>query len=220
MPPPAAAGRADRPFDGGHAARGTAGAQPTPPRRGRLTPEREQELYEAVLGLLREVGYEALTMDAVAARARTSKATLYRQWQGKPELVASALRYSRPVHVADVDTGTLRGDLQELARNICRHVEEDAALLRGMGHAAHTNPEFQRALRELLIQPEIDGFQVKLAEAVRRGEIDAANPALEFVPHLLVGGLFSRQLVEDRDTDAAYMTRYLEAVVFPVLGLD
>ncbi len=56
--------------------------------RSRLTPEREAELYAAVLDLLREVGYDALTMDAVAARTRASKATLYRQWQGKPELVA------------------------------------------------------------------------------------------------------------------------------------
>ena len=52
--------------------------------RSRLTPEREAELYAAVLDLLREVGYDALTMDAVAARTRSSKATLYRQWGSKP----------------------------------------------------------------------------------------------------------------------------------------
>ncbi|MGO4429316.1 TetR family transcriptional regulator, partial [Streptomyces sp. MCAF7] len=47
-------------------------------RRSRLSPERESELYEAVMGLLTEVGYDALTMDAVAARTHSSKATLYR----------------------------------------------------------------------------------------------------------------------------------------------
>lgn len=52
--------------------------------RTRLTPERESELYGAVLDLLREVGYDALTMDAVAARTRSSKATLYRQWGASP----------------------------------------------------------------------------------------------------------------------------------------
>ena len=166
------------------------------------------------------VATEVAHADAIAARTRSSKATLYRQWQGKPQLVACALRYSRPVHVADVDTGTLRGDLRELASGFCRHIEEDAALLRGMGHAAHTNPEFQQALRELLVQPEIDAFQVKLEQAVRRGEIDGDNPALEFFPHLLVGGLFSRQLVEGREADPAYLNRYLEAVVFPLLGKE
>ncbi len=52
--------------------------------RSRLTPERESELYAAVLDLLREVGYDALTMDAVAARTHSSKATLYRQWGASP----------------------------------------------------------------------------------------------------------------------------------------
>ena len=69
-------------------------------RRSRITPEREAELYEAVLDLLREVGYDALTMDAVAARTRSSKATLYRQWGGKAELVARPIRHNKPGEIA------------------------------------------------------------------------------------------------------------------------
>src|SRR3954449_11409393 len=83
-------------------------------RRSRITPEREAELYEAVLELLREVGYDALTMDAVATRTRSSKATLYRQWGGKAELVVKALRSQKP-HFDEVDTGSLRGDLHAIA---------------------------------------------------------------------------------------------------------
>ena len=44
-------------------------------------------------------------MDAVAARTHSSKATLYRQWGSKPELVASSLRHSKPVTLAGIDTG-------------------------------------------------------------------------------------------------------------------
>ena len=65
-------------------------AEVATPRRGRLTPEREAELYAAVLDLLREVSCDSLTMDTVAARTRSSKATLYRQWVGKAELVVRA----------------------------------------------------------------------------------------------------------------------------------
>ena len=65
----------------------------TPARRTRLTPERERELFTAVVDLVREQGYDALTMDAVAARTKSSKATLYRQWESKPKLVASAMRH-------------------------------------------------------------------------------------------------------------------------------
>ena len=78
-------------------------ATATRPARGRMTPEREGELYEAVLALVRETGYEGLTLDAVAARAHVSKATLYRQWGGKAPLVAHALKRTRPPIAQAVD---------------------------------------------------------------------------------------------------------------------
>jgi AcrR family transcriptional regulator len=96
--------------------------------RTRLTPERESELYAAVLDLLREVGYDALTMDAVAARTRSSKATLYRQWGSKPELVVKALRHNKPGGLAEIDTGSLRGDFHAaLSRTDDCQMEKDSA---------------------------------------------------------------------------------------------
>lgn len=197
-------------------------AEPPKPtaRRTRLTPEREAELYEAVLEILREVGYDALTMDAVAARTHSSKATLYRQWKGKPELVASALRHNKPMSLADIDTGTVRGDLQAM---VCRsdkeRMEKDAALMRGLQHAIHSNPDLHRALRELLIEPELAGLDAVFRRAVARGEVAASTPALDFVGHMMLGAFVSRPLVEDRPADAEYLTRYIDAVIVPALGL-
>ncbi|WP_367134890.1 MULTISPECIES: TetR/AcrR family transcriptional regulator [Streptomyces] len=189
-------------------------------RRTRLTPEREAELYEAVLAILREVGYDALTMDAVATRTHASKATLYRQWKGKPELVVGALRHKKPIKLADIDTGTLRGDLRAM---VCEADDEqmaqDAALMRGLGHAIHANPDLHRALRELLIEPETEGLRAMLRRAVERGEIAADNPATDFVAHMMLGAFMTRPLVEDRPADAAYLVRYLDAVVLPALGV-
>ncbi|MEV6568368.1 TetR/AcrR family transcriptional regulator [Streptomyces kronopolitis] len=189
--------------------------------RSRLTPEREAELYDAVLDLLREVGYDALTMDAVAARTRSSKATLYRQWQGKPELVARALRHCKPVSTGDVDTGTLRGDFAELVRRADEHgkVEKDAALMRGLGMAIHGNPDLHQALREVLLDPEVTGLNAMLQRGIDRGEIAADCPALDFAPHMLVGALIARQLIEDRPADATFLSAYLDAVVLPALGV-
>ncbi|MEU2559274.1 TetR/AcrR family transcriptional regulator [Streptomyces longispororuber] len=192
----------------------------TPPRRSRISPEREAELYEAVLDLLREVGYESLTMDAVAARTRSSKATLYRQWGGKPELVARALRHNKPVSLADIDTGSLRGDLMEMValQDDCK-MEQDHALMRGLFHAIHENPELHQALRQLLIEPEITGLNALLRRAVERGEVAADNPALEYVVHMMVGGFAARELIEERAVDQAFLTQYIDAVILPALGV-
>ncbi|MEV3930068.1 MULTISPECIES: TetR/AcrR family transcriptional regulator [unclassified Streptomyces] len=188
--------------------------------RSRLTPERESELYEAVLDLLGEVGYEALTMDAVAARTRSSKATLYRQWGSKAELVVKALRNDKPVHLADVDTGSLRGDfLAVMSRTDDCQMERNSALMRGLSHAVHTNPDLFQALRELLIEPEMTGLGTLLQRAVDRGEVRPDNPALSYVPHMMIGAFAARELVEDRPVDQAFLTDYAEAVVFPALGV-
>ncbi|WP_405779989.1 TetR/AcrR family transcriptional regulator [Streptomyces sp. NBC_00859] len=185
----------------------------------RLTPEREGELYAATLDLLREVGYETLTMDAVAARTRSSKATLYRQWGSKPELVARALRYNKPVRIDEVDTGSLRGDFQSMvAREDDCEMERNSALMRGLMHAVHENPDLFQALRELLIEPEVTGLNRMLERAVERGEVSADNPALSFVPHMMVGAFVARQLLEEQPVDQAFLSCYLDAVVLPALG--
>ncbi|MEU7648988.1 TetR/AcrR family transcriptional regulator [Streptomyces huasconensis] len=189
-------------------------------RRSRITPEREAELYEAVLDLLREVGYDALTMDAVAARTRSSKATLYRQWGSKPELVAKALRHNKPASPSDIDTGSLRGDLHEMvARSDDCQMERDAALMRGLFHAVHDNPELHQALRNLLIEPELTGLNALLRRAVERGEVAADNPALEYVVHMMIGGFVARDLIEDRPVDRAFLASYVDAVILPALGV-
>ena len=62
----------------------------TPGPRPRVEGEREAEILDAALVLLGRVGYDRLTMDAVAAEAKASKATLYRRWTTKPSLVVDA----------------------------------------------------------------------------------------------------------------------------------
>ncbi|WP_019066575.1 TetR/AcrR family transcriptional regulator [Streptomyces hokutonensis] len=188
-------------------------------RRSRITPEREAELYAAVLDLLREVGYDALTMDAVAARTRSSKATLYRQWGGKAELVAKAVRHNKPGRPTDVDTGTLRGDMHAMvAREDDCRIEQNSALMRGLAMATHNNPDLLQAFRELLIEPEMEEFRVVMQRAVDRGEVRADCPALEFVVHMMIGAFATRTVIENLPPTKAYLTSYIDAVVLPALG--
>jgi AcrR family transcriptional regulator len=191
----------------------------TTARRSRLTPEREAELYAAVLDLLREVGYDALTMDAVATRTHSSKATLYRQWGGKAELVVRALRHNKPGNTSDVDTGSLRGDLHALvAREDDCAMEQNNALMRGVAMAVHTNPDLHRALREFLVEPELAELRRVLGRALDRGEIRADNPALEYVIHMVLGAFVARALIEGLPPTQEFLRSYIDAVVLPALG--
>ncbi|MET8248291.1 TetR/AcrR family transcriptional regulator [Streptomyces sp. NPDC005202] len=207
------------------ASKGAASAAPVEPvpargRRSRITPEREAELYEVVLDLLREVGYDALTMDAVAARTRSSKATLYRQWGGKAELVARAIRHSKPGRVGDVDTGSLRGDFHALAmREDDCTMERNSALMRGLAMAMHTNPDLMRAFRELLVEPEMEDLRRVLQRAVDRGEVRADNPALGYVVHMMLGAFATRALIDELPPTREFLTSYIDAVVLPALGV-
>ncbi|MEU3278129.1 TetR/AcrR family transcriptional regulator [Streptomyces antibioticus] len=188
-------------------------------RRSRITPEREAELYAAVLDLLREVGYDALTMDAVAARTRSSKATLYRQWGGKAELVVKALRHSKPDDCDRIDTGSLRGDLHALVmlEDDCT-IERNSALMRGVAMAMHNNPDLRQAFRAQLVEPEMNGFRQMVQRAVDRGEVRPDCPALEFLLHMMVGGFATRALLDDQPPTQAFMRSYIDAVVLPALG--
>jgi AcrR family transcriptional regulator len=190
----------------------------TASRRSRITPAREAELYTAVLDLLREVGYDALTMDAVATRTHSSKATLYRQWGGKAQLVAKALRHTKPGGTADVDTGSLRGDLHALVlREDDCTMERNNALMRGVAMAVHTNPDLHQALREVIVDPELLGFQRVLDRAVERGEVRGDNPALQYLVHMMLGAFFTRALIEDRPPTQEFLRSYIDAVVLPAL---
>ena len=72
---------------------------------------RDVAICDATLALLLEVGYDRMSMDAVAARAHASKATIYRRWPGKQELVLDAVKARGVGLTVAEDTGSLRGDL-------------------------------------------------------------------------------------------------------------
>ncbi|XVV38210.1 TetR/AcrR family transcriptional regulator [Streptomyces sp. CA-100214] len=187
-------------------------------RRSKITPEREQEFFDAVLEQIRACGYDAVTMEGIAASTRCSKSTLYRQWRTKPQFVAAALRSHRRVRFAGIDSGSLAEDLRQAARIAGEWSGKDT-LLQALGHAVMQDPELQRALREALVEPEIAALREILRRGVERGEVDADHPALEYVPAQMFGVLRMRPVVEGEYADAEYLVRFVEAVVLPALGL-
>ncbi|MFF5476298.1 TetR/AcrR family transcriptional regulator [Streptomyces sp. NPDC012935] len=188
-------------------------------RRSKITPEREREFFDAVLEQIRACGYDAVTMEGVAASTRCSKSTLYRQWGTKPQFVAAALRSSRLTRFDGIDTGTLADDLREAARAAGAWSAKDTRLFQALGHAVMEDPELKCALREALIDPEIEALRQILRRGVQRGEVADGHPALEYVPAQIFGVLRARPVLEGEDADPDYLVRFVEAAVLPALGL-
>ncbi|GAA4853851.1 TetR/AcrR family transcriptional regulator [Kitasatospora terrestris] len=156
--------------------RTTATTAPTPaavPRRGRPRDAgRDRALLDATLAVLGESGYAALTTAAVAARAGTSTATLYRRWSSKEDLViAAATTYSEGLDV-DTDTGGVEGDLRALLRDKAAALTgEGGRVLRALiGEATH-NTALAEALTAAVLAPVHRRIGGIVRRAVARGEI-------------------------------------------------
>ncbi|WFE19851.1 TetR-like C-terminal domain-containing protein [Solwaraspora sp. WMMD937] len=189
------------------------------PRRSRLSAEREQELLTVALAMVRERGYDAVTIDDIAAAAKASTATLYRRWESKPMLVIRALQAQKPAPAIEIDTGSLRGDLLALAT-----IASDAARIRDSHDAAMTglardvllNPELMLALRELMIEPQIQAMRRMLQRHVDAGRIGPDNPVLDLVDQILLGPLLAGQLYLGHRPGLA--ARIVDEVLLPLLS--
>ena len=179
---------------------------------------REFAICDAALALLDEVGYDRMSMDAVAARARASKATIYRRWPGKRELVLDAVR----TRVADIveppDTGSLRGDIIATLRVMAEGIGgQDAALMAGVLRAMRSTPELADCVRTQVLEQKRYIGQVLVERAVARGELPTdADPDVwhEVAPALM----FFRILVTDGPVDDAFLTHVADDVLVPLLA--
>src|SRR4030081_3588104 len=132
---------------------------------------REAELLAVTLRLLQEHGYDQLTIDAVASAARASKATVYRRWASKAELVLAAfIEGVRQVAVAP-NTGTLRGDLLQLGETCGQHGLEHASTIRAVMVEVSRHAALNDALQEQFLKQRKAMIQHVLQQAVDRGEI-------------------------------------------------
>ncbi|KQX79130.1 TetR/AcrR family transcriptional regulator [Streptomyces clavifer] len=187
------------------------------PGPSRLSEERQRTIFAAVRELLEDVGFEALTMDMVSAKARTSKATLYRRWKHKTQLVAAALEQSERIRIDAVDTGTLAGDLDEVAVRAGEDGGRSARLLSSLAHAVRGDRHLAEALRRHVIERHLDALRLMLCRAVKRGEVSEDCPAVAYFPQLVLGAMLSQRAVTGAGPDTACLRAYFRCVVLPSL---
>ena len=177
---------------------------------------RERELLAVTLRLLQEHGYERLTLDEVAAAGRASKATMYRRWPTKAELVLAAFIEGVSQDAVPPDTGTLREDLIAIGDTVCAQAKEHSATFRAVLGEVSRNPELNDAMQEQLFDQRRAMMKQVVKRAVDRGEIgaDAANSELW---DLLPGYLIYRTVIQNRLPTRRTVRTLVDDVIMPSL---
>lgn len=154
-----------------------------------------QAIVQATLELLIEGGYRSLTMEQVRDRAGVGKATIYRRWASKEELVSEVVSYLHQDLEAP-DTGSVRGDLEavaQLALEGAQRTGASTAIVRLLADAVG-NAELHAIFTQALVMPRRRTVRQALERAVSRGEIREGLD-LELVVDLLAGPMLYRILI-------------------------
>ena len=182
--------------------------------RPRIEGQREAEILSAALEVLTEVGYDRLTMDAVAHAARASKATLYRRWETKQALVVDAIG-TTPLADREVDTGSLRGDLKAaFCGTKARAGNRDASILAAILSAMHSDEEFAAEYRAQVLTPKIDQMRQAFERARARGEV-REDLDLDICAPALAGIVLHRSLVLGEPLTEQLVERVLDQIILP-----
>ena len=191
---------------------------PRPSRGGRpRDPSRDGVIRAAILRLLADVGYGALTMDAVAAEAGVGKATIYRRWRTKEDLVVDTISDLNQELATPPDTGSLEGDLRALTDSMRAVITgpTGAATLSLLSTMPH-QPALAKAFQDgpLMIWRTV--FADVWARAEQRGEVPAGMSG-SLLAEATTGLMVQRWLLTGEPVDEAYADEVLEQVVMPLV---
>ncbi|MGZ4476481.1 MAG: TetR/AcrR family transcriptional regulator [Nocardioides sp.] len=188
---------------------------PRPLARPRIEGDREQEILQTALTILGEVGYDRLTMDAVAARAKASKATLYRRWSTKAKLVIDALHATKDHGPIPEDTGSLRGDLQAAFCGLGGLTDpEMVATMGSVITAISRDAEFAREFREQFIAGKVELSRIIWDRAAARGEL-RPDLDIDLISHAMPGVVLHRVFMLGETATEDLVTRVIDQIVIP-----
>jgi AcrR family transcriptional regulator len=174
--------------------------------------EARQAVLEAADDLLAEIGFAAVTIEGIAARAGVGKQTIYRWWPSKTDVLMDAFLDDAIEHLIPQDSGDLGRDLRAHLRNLAEFLtKSDAgAVFRALaGQAQHDAKMAERFRRDYLGQQrEVD--RVPLEHAVERGELPA-DTDIDLAIDQLVGPIYYRVLVTGEAVDSKFRNSLVAA---------
>ena len=175
--------------------------------------KREAAISEAAINLVQEVGYERATIEAIALKAGVSKATIYRRWKNKQEVIASAISHHVFSQNPCIDTGNLRDDLVELLVAKVKLLKgPDGAVIASIMSAAKLDSDLAKAIPQSVRDGGKDVYVAILERAILRREISPdANLELlaEITPAIMTYRIFMSQQSVNR--------KFIELLVDDVL---
>jgi AcrR family transcriptional regulator len=184
---------------------------------------RDANILDATIEELGEVGYAAMTVDRVAARAHAGKSTVYRRWASKEELVLAAVARIKDNQV-DLkhlpDTGNLREDLLTLFKP--DSAAEDARrrkALTGLVSLLSHHAAFADAANDALVESWAEAHRQLMQRAVDRGEIPASAD-IETICRVLPTLAAYRALVQQKPFDRDFLVSSVDSILMPALRND
>ncbi|WP_437613009.1 TetR/AcrR family transcriptional regulator [Sorangium sp. So ce834] len=196
-------------------------AEVEPPRPGRKRDHsRDAKILDAALEVLAEVGAAGLTMDLVAARAGAGKATIYRRWTSKAELVIDAVAHMKRNQV-DLehlpDTGTLRGDLLGLFKpQSIEEGERKLKIMTGLASLLSQEHALAEAANSAIVEPWAEAHFALMQRAVARGEV-SASADIGTLSRVIASMAAYRTLVQRKPFDFAFLVSMVDGVIVPAL---
>lgn len=174
-----------------------------PTRPGGRSERVRRSVLSAVVEVVAEIGYDAMSIEQVADRAGVHKTTVYRRWATKPELMLDAAKSMSRNEVPIPDSGNLIEDLQLLARSVAANLSTAVGgrVSRSLVAASASAEDLSTPMTAFWDE-RMSAATIVIERAVQRGELDASVDPLVLI-HLLVGPIWFRFLLTGDPIDDA-----------------
>lgn len=196
---------------------------PSLPKLGRKRDHtRDADIMNAALEVLAEVGYEGMTIDMVAARAKAGKATLYRRWASKELLVIDAIACMKQLDVDEAslpDTGTLRGDLIAMIKP--KAIDDGGQKMRvmaGLMSMLSRDPSLAETAHAVIMEPRARINRMFLQRAIDRGEIPA-DTDIDTISQVAQSMTAYRTIMLRKPITSEFIISIIDGVILPAVGL-
>ncbi|SDT42751.1 TetR/AcrR family transcriptional regulator [Microlunatus soli] len=182
-------------------------ASPDPHRRSEQS---RRAILAATVELVGDLGYEQVSIEAIARQAGVGKQTIYRWWPSKGAVTLDALDESLDAVVDFPDTGDIVADLRTQMLGVSRLLTTRVGrVYQGLVAAAQSDPRLSRAHLDRVIEPAVLACRRRLATGVERGEL-RADIDLQGLIDLLYGVIYYRLLLHTRPLDDDQIDAVLE----------